>query len=177
MQRLKPFYILWSTFTYINFLFFNKISLKYFVWLGQVLVVACMMQFSSQGSNSGSLHWKCGISTTGPQGKSRINFSSHPCSCCYCSVTKSCLTLCDPMDCSTPGFPVFHYLPEFAQTHVHWIGDAIQPSHPLSSASPPALNLSQQQGLFQWVGFSHQVAKVLELQHPSMQWIFRVDFL
>ena len=148
MQRLKPFYILWSTFTYINFLFFNKISLKYFVWLGQVLVVACMMQFSSQGSNSGSLHWKCGISTTGPQGKSRINFSSHPCSCCYCSVTKSCLTLCDPMDCSTPGFPVFHYLPEFAQTPVHWVSDANQPSHPLSPPAPPALSLSQHQGLF-----------------------------
>ena len=93
MQHLKPFYILWSTFTYIIFLFFNKMSLKYFVWLGQVLAVACMMQFSSHGSNSGSLHWKRGISTTGLQGKSHINFSYHPCSCCYCWVTKSCLTL------------------------------------------------------------------------------------
>ena len=65
-----------------------------------------------------------------------------------CSVTKSCSTLWDPMDCSTPGFPVFHYLLEFAQTHVHWVGDAIQPSHPLSSPSPPTLNLSQHQGLF-----------------------------
>jgi len=59
--------------------------------------------------------------------------------CCYCSVTKSCLALCNPMDCSMPGFPVFHYLPEFAQTHVHWVGDAIQPSHPLLPSSPPAL--------------------------------------
>ena len=63
------------------------------------------------------------------------------------SVTQSCLTLCDPMDCSSPGFPVHHQLSEFAQTHVHWFGDAIQPSHPLSSPSPPAFNLSQHQGL------------------------------
>ena len=76
----------------------------------------------------------------------------------------SCLTLCDPMDCSIPRFPVLHQLPEFAQTHVHWINDAIQPSHPLLPASPPALNLSQHQALFQWISSSHQVAKVLELQ-------------
>ena len=68
------------------------------------------------------------------------------------------------MDCSMPGFPVLHHLPEFAQTRVHWVGDAIQPSHPLLSSYPPALNLSQHQGLFQWVSSSHQVAKVLELQ-------------
>ena len=68
------------------------------------------------------------------------------------------------MDCSTPGFPVFHHLPELAQTHVHWVGDAIQPSHPLSPPSPPAFNLSQHQGLFQWVGSLHQMAKVLELK-------------
>ena len=95
------------------------------------------------------------------------------------SVTKLCLTLCDPVDCSMPGFPVLHHLLEFAQTHVHWVGDAIQRSHPLSPSSPPALNLSQYESLFQWVGSSHQVAKVLELklQHQSFQWIFRVDFL
>ena len=84
---------------------------------------------------------------------------------CCCSVTKLCPTLCNPVSCSTPGLPVLHYLLAFAQTHVHWVGDAIQPSHPLSSPSP-ALSLSQHQGLFQWVGFSHQVAKVLELQLP-----------
>ena len=67
---------------------------------------------------------------------------------CCCSVTQSCPTLCDPMDCSTPGFPVLHHLPEFSQTHVHWVSDAIQPSHPLSSPSPPAFNLFQHQGLF-----------------------------
>ena len=69
----------------------------------------------------------------------------------HCLVAKSCLTLCNSMDFSTPGFPVLHYLPEFAQTHVHWVRDAIQPSHPLLPPSPPALNLSQHQGLFQWV--------------------------
>ena len=77
----------------------------------------------------------------------------------FSSVTQSCLTLCDPMDCSTPGFPVSHQLPELAQTHVHRVGDAIQPSHPLSSPSPPALNLSQHQDLFKWVSSLHQVAK------------------
>ena len=87
--------------------------------------------------------------------------------------------LCDPMNCSTPGLPVHHQLLESTQTHVHWVGDAIQPSHPLSSPSPPALNLSQHQGLFKWVSPSHQVAKVLEfqLQHQFLQWIFRTDLL
>ena len=95
------------------------------------------------------------------------------------SVTQLCLILCDPMDSSTPGLPVHHQLPELTQTHVHWHGDAIQQPHPLSSPSPPAFNLSQHQGLFQWVSSSHQVAKVLEfqLQHKSSQWIFRIDFL
>ena len=92
-----------------------------------------------------------------------------------CSVTQSCLTLCDPVDCSTP---VLHRLPEFAQTHVHWVGNANR-FHPLLPASPPALNLSQNRGLFHCVGSSHQVAKVLEFQlkHQSFQWTFRVDFL
>ena len=83
------------------------------------------------------------------------------------------------MGCSTPGFPVHHQLPELTQTHVHWVGDAIQSSHPLSSPSPPAFNLSQHQGLFQWVSSSHEVAKVLEfqLQYQSFQWTFRTDFL
>jgi len=84
------------------------------------------------------------------------------------SVTKLCPTLCDPMDYSMPGFPVLHHLPEFAQTNVHLVSAAIQSPHPLSSPSP-ALNLSQHQGLFQRVGSSHQVAKVLELQHQSFQ--------
>ena len=96
----------------------------------------------------------------------------------FSSVAQSCLTLCDPMNRSRPGLPVHHQFPEFTQTHVHWVSDAIRPSHPLSSPSPAALNLSQYQGLFQWVSTSHQVAKVLEfqLQHQSFQWIFRTDF-
>ena len=83
--------------------------------------------------------------------------------CCCCSVAKSCL-LSAPTNCNMPSFPVCRYLPELAQTHVHWVGDAIQPSCPRSSPSPPALNLSQHQDLFLWVGSSHQVAQVLELQ-------------
>ena len=101
-------------------------------------------------------------------------------STCQCiSVAQSCLTLCDPMDCCMPGFPVHHQLRELTQTPVHWVSDAIQPSHPLSSPSPPVFNLSQHQGLFQWVSSLHQVAKVLEfqLQHQSFQRIFRTDFL
>ena len=82
----------------------------------------------------------------------------------FSSVTQSCLTLCGPVDCSTPGLPVHHQLLEFTQTHILWVGDAIQPSHPLSSPSPPAFNLSQHQGLLKWVFSLHQVAKVLELQ-------------
>ena len=77
----------------------------------------------------------------------------------FSSVAQSCPTLCDPMNCSTPGLPVHHQLPEFTQTHIHQVSDAIQPSHPLSSPSPPAPNPSQHQGLFQWVNSSHKVAK------------------
>ena len=82
----------------------------------------------------------------------------------FSSVTQSCPTLCHPMNCSTPGLPVHHQLPKFTQTHVHRVGDAIQPSHPLLSPSPPALNLSQHHSLFQWVSSSHEVAKLLEFQ-------------
>ena len=87
----------------------------------------------------------------------------------FSSVAQSCPTLHDPMNRSTPGLPVHHQLPEFTQTHVHWVGDAIQSSHPLSSPSPPTFHLSQHQGLFQWVSSLHQVVKVLEfqLQHQS----------
>ena len=102
----------------------------------------------------------------------------------FSSVIQSCPTLCDPMNRSTPGLPVDHRVPESTQTHVHLVSDAIQPSHPLSSPSPPAPNPSQHQGLFQWVNSSHEVAKVLEfhLQHQSLQWtprtdLFRMDWL
>ena len=95
------------------------------------------------------------------------------------SVAQSCTTLCDPMNCSTPGLPVHHQLPECTQTHVRRVSDAIQPSHPLSSASPPAPNPSQHQSLFQWVNSSHEVAKVLEfqLEHHSFQRNPRADLL
>ena len=101
------------------------------------------------------------------------------CVSCISSVAQSCPTLCNPMDCSTPGFPVHHQLPEPTQTHVHCVSNAIQPSHPLSSPSLPAFNLSRHQGLFQWVSSAHQVAKGLEfqLQYQSFQWIFRTDLL
>ena len=103
----------------------------------------------------------------------RISLNNNQCSL----VTQSYPTLCNPMDCSTPDFPVHHQLPELALTHVSWVCDAIQPSHPLASPPPPTFNLSQHQGLYQWVSSSHQVARVLKLQHQSFQWIFRVDFL
>ena len=97
----------------------------------------------------------------------------------FSSVAQSCMTLCDLMDCSMPVVTVRYQLLELAQAHVHRVGDTIQPSHPLLSLSPTAFNLSQHQGLFQWISSSHQVAKVLELQlqHQSFQWIFRTDFL
>ena len=97
----------------------------------------------------------------------------------FSSVAQSCPTLCDPMSCITPGFPVHHQLLESTQTHVHWVSDGIQPSHPLSSLSLPALNLSLHQGLLKSVRSSHQVAKVLEFQfqHQSFQWTPRTDLL
>ena len=104
-----------------------------------------------------------------PQWQKAVQFSS---------VAQSCPTLCDPLDWSMPGLPVHYQLPEFTQTHVQWVSDAIQPSHHLSFPSP-TFSLSQNQGLFKWISSSHQVAKVLEfwLQHQSLQWIFRTDFL
>ena len=102
--------------------------------------------------------WECGLLTAGPPGKSAV-----PC-LRVCSVTKSCTTLCRPVDCNTPGFPVLHYLSEFAQIHVHWVSDpTIQPSHPLLPASF-AFSLSQDQSLSQWVSSLYQMTKVLELQ-------------
>ena len=109
---------------------------------------------------------------------SRLSLSKNNCGGCF-SVTQPCPVLCDPIDCSTPSFPVLHYLLEFVQTHVHWISDVIQPSHPLSSPFPPAFNLSQHQGLLQWFGSAP--GKVLEIQHQSFQWnsgliSFRIDW-
>ena len=97
----------------------------------------------------------------------------------FSSVAQSCPTPWNPMNHSSPGLPVHHQLPEFTQTHAHWVGDTIRPSHPLSSPSPPAPDPSQHQGLFQWVNSLHEVAKVLEfqLQHQYFQWTPRTDLL
>ena len=97
----------------------------------------------------------------------------------FISVAQSCTTLCDPINCSTTGLPVHHQLPEFTQTHIHRVGDAIQSSHPLLPPSPPAPNPSQHQGLLQWVNSSHEVTKVLgfQLQHQSFQWTPGTDLL
>ena len=102
----------------------------------------------------------------GPEGTGFTNDKSQMSH--FSSVTQSCPTLCDAMDCSLPGLPVHYQLPEFTQIHVHWVGDAIQLFYPLSSPSPPAFNLSQHQGLFKWVSSSHQVAKVLEFHSTSV---------
>ena len=122
--------------------------------------------------------WNNGICrhTDGPwEDHTKWSLSSVQCS----SVAQWCLTLCDAMDCSTPGLPFHHQLLEFTQTHVHRVSDAIQPSHPLSSPSPPAPNPSQHQSLFQWASSSHEVANVLEfqLQYQSFQWTPRTDLL
>ena len=114
------------------------------------------------------------ISFHEPGGKAYFSYSS----VWFSSVIQSCFTFCNPVDCSMPGFLVHHQLPVLAQTHVCWLSDVIPPSHPLSSPSPPAFNLSQHQSLFKWVS-SHPMAKVLEfqLQYLSFQWTFRTDFL
>ena len=119
------------------------------------IIVALSWSLRHYSSQMGSWYWHI------------IRFSSVQ----FSSVAQSCPTLCDPMNCSTPGLPVHHQLLDFTQTHVHRVSDAIQPSHPLSSPSPPDLDLSQHEGLFKWVSSSHQVAKVLEFQpqHQSFQ--------
>ena len=109
---------------------------------------------------------------------SPLEFSSELKSVQFSSVTQWCLTLCDPMDCGTPGLPVYHQLPEFTQTHVHWVSDIIQPPHPLLSPSPPTFDLSHHQGLQMSQLFASGGQIVLfQLQHHSFQWIFRTDLL
>ena len=127
--------------------------------------------FQIWGSNLHLLHWLANFFYH------CINWEAPRATAQSSSVTQSCLILCNPMNCNTPGFPVHHQLPDLPQTHVNRVGDAIQPSHPLSTHSP-AFNLSQHQGLFQWGNSSHQLVKVLEfqLQHQYFQWIFRIDW-
>ena len=133
--------------------------------------------FPTQGSNLHLLlllHWQAESLTLMPTGKPLAYHSVQ-----FSSVAQSYPILCDHMNRSTPGLHVHYQLLEFTQTHTHQVGDAIQPSHPLSSPSPPAPNPSQHQGLFQWVNCSHEVAKILEfqLQHQSFQWTPRTDLL
>ena len=123
--------------------------------------------FPTQGSKLGLfhlLHWQVDSFPLSHLGKLNYLYS-----CPQSSVQSLCLTFCSPMDCSISGLPVHHQFQEFTQIHVHWVSNAIQPSHPLSSPSPSAFNLSQHQGLFQWVSSLHHVAKILEfqLQHQS----------
>ena len=126
---------------------------------GQCHQIACttgpwLENSSFRSTRRGTSFWNSPVTKGGSK-------KIHSCfRCCCCSVTKLCPTLCDPMDYSTPGFPVLHCLLEFTQVHVHWVGDAIQPSHPLSSSSPPPSNLSQHQNLFHWAISSHQVANI-----------------
>ena len=133
-----------------------------------ILLLFCVLVFSPRGRRdlalppgtepSPALEGK--VPNTGHQGSPW----------CY-SVTRSCPTLCDLMNCSTPGLPVLHCLPEFAQTHVHWVSDAIQPSHPLLPLSPMALNLSQHQDLFQWIGPLNQISQSIGAStSTSFQW-------
>ena len=158
----KPCFHPESKFLICGILFIHSVS--HFMFGPGDLEMNIILWLTSQGSHSNEGDWMK---------------NHHIQAISFSLVTQSCLTLCDPVNRSTPGLPVHHQLPELTQTHVHWVGDGIQPSHPLSSPSPPALNLSQHQGLFKWVSSSHQVAKVLEfqLQHQSFQWIFRPDFL
>ena len=130
-------------------------------------------------SNSRPLSWWCHSTISSSVVPFSSCLQSFPQSVQFSSVAQSCPTLCNPMNCSTPGFPVHNQLPEFTQTHVHRVGDAIQPSQSLLSPSPPSFNLSQHQGLLKSVSSSHQVAKVLEfqLQYQSFQWTPRTDLL
>ena len=141
--------------------------LNQFIFPCPVLTVACWSAASRSARNPNSSHlfiFKI-VSISGLFHLEVFPFSSVQ----FSSVTQSCMTLCYPMNCSTPGLPVHHQHPEFTQTHVHWVGDAIQTSHPPLSPLPPAANPSQHQSLLQWVNSSHEVAKVLEfqLQHQS----------
>ena len=154
------------------------------LWRNQVITSGNLSQRNSGCRDAWHSRGRCAIIITNfdivADGNICIQFNSITqvkYFCCCCSVAKFCLTLCSPVDYSTPGFPVPNSLPEFARIHVHWVNDAIQLSHPLSSPSPPALSLFQHHVLFQWVSSLYQLAEVLKLQYQPFQWIFRVDFL
>ena len=144
----------------------SHFAFLHFFFLGMVLITtSCIMSWTSFHSSSGTLSIKSNplnLQSVIKQEMTRVNTKSTSISTVqFSSVTQSCPTLCDPINHSMPGLPVHHKLPEFTQTHAHWLGDAIQPSHLLLYPSPPTPNPSQQQGLFQWANSSHEVAKVL----------------
>ena len=170
--RATVLHILILLSVFLNFLFWNFLS------FGEEFWVTSSVMSSSSGFLYSDLHNKLWNAS--------IKFLTLVIIFCFSksmySVQFSCSVMSDslrPYGLSMPGLPVHHQLPELAQTHVHRVGGAIQPSHPLSSPSPPTFNLSQHQSVSQWVSSSHQVARVLEfqLQHQSFQWIFRTDFL
>ena len=140
---------------FLTFLYVSSYSRSIFL--------VCILKMHSYWGFPGSPVFKTPCSQSRLHGINLWSGNSGP-PCCISSVAQSCPTLCDPMNRNTLGLPVHHQLPEFTQTSVHRFGDAIQPSHPLSSPSPPAPNPSQHQSLFQWVNSSHEVAKVLEFQ-------------
>ena len=169
--KLGTFTVHWGNF--LPFRFLNKElrkMLPFTVWLSENLCQQTLTWYIS----SVGLCPKCPVYSV-------ILAVTLPAKCYYQfrSAAQSCPTPCDPINRSTPGLPVHHQLPESTQTHVHRVSDAIQPSYPLSSPSPPAPNPSQHQGLFQWVNSLHEVAKVLEfqVQHQSFQWTPRADLL
>ena len=136
-----------------------------------------MIYFAERVRESFTHDMTLSVGSLGKQGERQYVVKGNGAVSLFSSVAQSCLTLCNPMNRSTPGLPVHHQLLESTQTHVHCVGDATQPSHPPSSPFPPGLNLSLHQGLFKWVISSHQLAKVLEsqLQHQSFQWTLRTD--
>ena len=158
-----------------NFQSLHKLMSIQSVMPSSSLILCCpllllLSSFLASGSFQRSQFFESGGQSNGISASASVQFSS---------VVQSCLTLCNPTDFSMPGLPVHYQLPKFTQTHVHWVNDAIQPSHPLSFPSSPAFNLSQLQGIFQCVNSSHQAAKVLEfqLQQQSLQWTFRTVHL
>ena len=156
-DTIFTFFFSFLTFIHKSFCAFFVVEAAFLPVLSTVMGLNCSTHLCETYTYFNKIH-KISIKST-PLSNFYLLFSSVE----FSSVAQSCLTLWDPMNCSTPGLPVHHQLPEFTQIHIHRVGDAIQPSHPLSFPSP-APNPSQHQSLFQWVNSSHEVAKVLELQ-------------
>ena len=145
-------------------------------WLGDSEKFSQQMDSTVRGY-IGSSPWSLSMMTESIQISVSFGFYLPVMGICCCSTAKPCLTLCNPADCSTPGSSVLHYRPELAQIHVHWVSDAIQPSHPLLPRSLLSSVFPSIRVFSIWAGSFHQVADVLELQHQSFQLILRIDFL